>query len=376
MRRIFAISSHIVSSLGLTVTEHWRAAMQGVTGIKEHIDATYYKDAFWASTLTPAQWQYLNAATRAKTVLSPFEAMAIFSAREALRECATSINLEETVLILSTTKGNIEWLGSVPDQRVQLHTSVEIIKKELGVKNTPVVISHACTSGVIGLLHGARLLQAGKYRNAIVVGCDRFSSFVLSGFQSFQAVSNAPCKPFDAERNGINLGEAAATIILSATEENEPLAVLSGGSTSNDANHISGPSRTGIELALAINRAVKEAGITHRDIDIISAHGTATLYNDEMEAKAFALAGLSGTPLHSFKGYIGHTLGAAGVAESAMLLEAIRYQTIIPSAGFSQLAAGQTLNVSALPESASINHTLKTASGFGGCNAAMVWTKP
>jgi 3-oxoacyl-[acyl-carrier-protein] synthase-1 len=219
------------------------------------------------------------------------------------------------------------------------------------------------------------LLQAGKYQNAIVVGCDRFSRFVLSGFQSFQAISNAPCKPFDAERNGINLGEAAATIILSATGENEPLAILSGGSTSNDANHISGPSRTGIELALAISRAITEAGITNKDIDIISAHGTATLYNDEMEAKAFTLAGLNNTPLHSFKGYIGHTLGAAGVAESVMLLEAIRCQNIIPSAGFNQSASGQTLNVSTFPISANINYALKTASGFGGCNAAMVWAK-
>ena len=207
-----------------------------------------------------------------------------------------------------------------------------------------------------------------------MVGADRFTWFVLSGFQSFLATTDEPCRPFDAHRKGINLGEAAATIILSTMAE-EPYARLVSGSTSNDANHISGPSRTGEELSYAIKSAINLGGLKAADIDMISAHGTATLYNDEMESKAFGIAGVSDAPLHSFKGYVGHTLGAAGVVESAMIIESLRHQQLIPSLGFNELGVSQQLNVTTEPAPADLNYVLKTASGFGGCNAAAIWAR-
>ncbi len=121
---------------------------------------------------------------------------------------------------------------------------------------------------------------------------DLISSFIYSGFQSFQAISPNPCRPFDADRDGISLGEAAATVILSANKTPGSI-LLGGGSVSNDANHISGPSRTGEELFLAISSALKQSGTSNDEIDFISAHGTATRYNDEMEAKAFHLASMA-----------------------------------------------------------------------------------
>jgi len=108
---------------------------------------------------------------------------------------------------------------------------------------------------------------------------------------------------------------------------------------------------------------------------MISAHGTATLYNDEMESKAFGLMGLDTVPTHSFKGYLGHTLGAAGVVESAMIIESLKRQQLIPSAGFSESGVSQALNITTAPEAATIDYVLKTASGFGGCNAAAIWGK-
>src|SRR5690606_8967191 len=125
--------------------------------------------------------------------------------------------------------------------------------------------------------------QSGRYDHAVIAGADVITQFVLSGFQSFHAVSDQPCKPFDAKRNGITLGEAAATIILSVEKRGAKEGIqLAGGAISNDANHISGPSRTGEELHQAIEAAVWEAGIHKNTIDFISAHGTATVYNDEM----------------------------------------------------------------------------------------------
>lgn len=328
-----------------------------------------------ASKLDPTQWQVIQQQTQSSESLSPFEQLAAYSVKQALGAQDENIDLQQTVFILSTTKGNIELLGQVPDERLLLHYSAKKIAHHAGISAKPVVISNACVSGVIALQYGLRLLQAGRYKHAIVTGCDRFSRFVLSGFQSFQAVSDEPCRPFDAARKGITLGEAAATIILSVNKTENALGQLLGGATSNDANHISGPSRTGEELAIAISRACNESKISPAQIDAISAHGTATLFNDEMEAKAFDLAGVLHSPVHSFKGYTGHTLGAAGVLESAILLESLRHQTLIPSAGFETLGVPKAINVTKTLQPARINYALKTASGFGGCNAAAIWGK-
>ncbi|HXS37340.1 MAG TPA: beta-ketoacyl synthase N-terminal-like domain-containing protein [Flavipsychrobacter sp.] len=373
-KSVYAIASNIVSSLGMDIAAHWQAVAMEKIGIKKFEDISLSNTPFQASKIGVAEWQYIDAHTKISQTLFPFEQLALFSARQALQDCE-ELNLSDTVLILSTTKGNIELLGQIPDERLLLHASAHIIAKELGISSKQIVISHACVSGIVALLYGLRLLQAGRYKHAIVIGCDRFSRFVLSGFQSFQAISETPCKPFDKNRSGISLGEAAATIILSSSSFENSLAEIISGSTSNDANHISGPSRTGEELALAIKRALGEANLSSAEIDMISAHGTATAYNDEMEAKAFDILGLNKKPIHSFKGYVGHTLGAAGVVESAMVIESLKHQQLIPSAGFQKMGVSVPLNISTSMSAANIKYALKTASGFGGSNAAVIWKR-
>ncbi len=354
---------------------HWRAVAAGHTGIKRYEDSSLSNAPFMAAKLDSSQWQAIQEQTISAVALSPFEQMAAYSAKNALLSLKDPIDLAQTAFILSTTKGNIELLGNVPDNQIALHHSAKQIAAYIGIPGKPFTISHACVSGIVALQYGLRLIRAGRYRHVIVTGCDRFSRFVLNGFQSFQAISDEPCRPFDAARKGINLGEAAATIILSADKTKTALGQLMGGATSNDANHISGPSRTGEELAMAIAAAITEAGIAPSQIDMVSAHGTATPYNDEMEAKAFDIAGLLHCPVHSFKGYIGHTLGAAGVMESAMVLESLRHQTLIPSAGFETLGVPKPITVGTKFETAGIQYALKTASGFGGCNATLVWKR-
>ena len=147
---------------------------------------------------------------------------------------------------------------------------------------------------------------------------------------------------------------------------------VKGGSLSNDANHISGPSRTGEELAYAINKSLDDAGIDGGDIDFISAHGTGTVYNDEMEANALRIAGLMGAPLNSLKGYYGHTLGAAGLIESIISMESLREGMVLGTPGFEQAPESHQVNVSADHRQIGARNFLKTASGFGGCNAAVV----
>lgn len=354
---------------------HWQAVQAGRTGIRRYEDSSLSNTPFMASKLDPAQWQAIQAQTASATPLTAFEQLAAFSAKKALADLDDEIDLKHTVLILSTTKGNIELLGKVPDEQLLLHHSANRIADHIGITNRPVVISIACVSGIVALQYGMRLLQSGRYKHAIVTGADRFSKFVLSGFQSFQAISDEPCRPFDAARKGITLGEAAATIILSINKTEGATGELVSGATSNDANHISGPSRTGEELAMAISRALTEAKIKPTQTGMISAHGTATLFNDEMESKAFDLSGVLNSPVHSFKGYVGHTLGAAGVLESVMTLEGLRHQALIPSAGYEHLGVPKAINVTRTLQHASYDYALKTASGFGGCNATIIWKR-
>ena len=184
-----------------------------------------------------------------------------------------------------------------------------------------------------------------------------------------------PCRPFDAARDGINLGEGAGTVILTSNKAYSSGVKAAGGSVSNDANHISGPSRTGEELYIAIRKALQASAITANKIGFISAHGTATLFNDEMEAKAISLAGMQDIPVNSLKGYYGHTLGAAGLIESIISMQSLKENLLIPTKGFENTGVSQPVNVCSSLYKSLAQHFLKTASGFGGCNAAMVFSK-
>ena len=372
---VYAVATHAVSALGPDTAAHWRAVSGMQSGIRHYEDAALSDLPFQASMPDAACWQLVHTHTRTGDPLTPFEQLACYSARQAMQEAGMDRPGADTAFILSTTKGNIELLGQGSDRRLLLPHSAAAIAKALGIGTKPLVVSQACVSGVVALLYGLRLVQSGRYRHVIVTGCDRFSRFVLSGFRSFHAIADAPCRPFDAARKGITLGEAAATIILSADPGDTPQGVLVAGATSNDANHISGPSRTGDELAMAIARTLQQAGIPPQDVGMVSAHGTATLYNDEMEARAFDTAGLAATPLHSLKGYVGHTLGAAGVLESVLALEGLRHRQLIPSAGYEHNGVSKPLHITRSMQPADIRYVLKTASGFGGCNAALVWRR-
>jgi 3-oxoacyl-[acyl-carrier-protein] synthase-1 len=306
-----------------------------------------------------------------------FEQLLISSIKEALTGCNIDPKDKRALLIISTTKGNISLLENSdynPElkKRIALPASAHIVAEYFGFVNQPVVISNACISGIMAIITGKRLIQSGQYDHVVVAGADVISKFVLSGFQAFQAVSPQPCRPFDANRNGITLGEGAATVILSKISASNIKVI--GGSVSNDANHLSAPSRTGEELAQAIKNTLDEGGAIAADVNFISAHGTATVYNDEMEAKAITLAGLQKVPLNSLKGHCGHTLGAAGLIESVVSMQSIREGVLIPTLGYSQQGTTDSLNIYKGNLPGNYHNCLKIASGFGGCNAAVLFT--
>ena len=377
MTDIFINSDNILSPIGLTTAENFGQLKQNVSGIKLHDDTRMSEQPFQAALFADDNF-FSNKDSQ--NTFTRFEKMLIASISNALAKSNIPVAGKKTVLIISSTKGNISLLETEAaseklNKRISLNTSAKLVAAHFGFTNQPVIISNACISGLLALLTGMRLIQSGQYHHAVVAGADVISKFVLSGFQSFQAISALPCKPFDASRDGINLGEGAATIILTADKNHSSGIKLTGGSVSNDANHISGPSRTGEELYLAISSAMQAAGLNADDIDFISAHGTATLFNDEMEAKAITLAGLQLAPVNSLKGYYGHTLGAAGLIESIISIQSLKENLVIPTRGFENMGVTQPVNICTSLFETSLQHCLKTASGFGGCNAAMIFSK-
>jgi len=266
--------------------------------------------------------------------------------------------------------------SSFSKNRIYLNELGNIIKDFFGFQLEPIVISNACISGGLALAVAKRFISAGKFDQAIVVGGDLVSEFVLSGFNSFQAISPEPCRPFSKNRKGISLGEAAVAVLLSSKKpENPNIISLIGEASANDANHISGPSRTGEGLYKSIQNALKEAQVSAKEIDYLSAHGTATAYNDEMEAVAFNRSGFENVPTNSFKGYYGHTLGASALLECILTKHSLLNNELYTSLNFDGIGVSKPLNIIGVFEKKELRFAVKTASGFGGCNIALVLKK-
>jgi len=281
----------------------------------------------------------------------------------------------DVFLIISTTKGNIDFIQDIvtgkKNNSFLLSSFAANIQSHFGFVHTPLVVSNACISGTQAVLFGQRLIQSGKYRQIIVAGGDLAGSFTLSGFESFKALSSKPCRPFDKDRDGISIGDGAGAILLDAASEGKKCIAVSGGRTTNDANHISGPSRTGEELAECIRFAMSTIPEYAGKPAVIQAHGTGTIYNDEMESKAYKTAGADTCFVNSYKGYFGHTLGAAGIIETAILWKCMQTNTVLKTLGFSADGTPVPLNIARETISLIYTACLKTAAGFAGTNVCI-----
>ena len=365
---IFITASSLVTPLGIGAEENFRQLVQGHSGVQ-----LLYDPLLFPAILPLARFDedFINKSKQVFKTTTRFDSVLLACINELQQQTKLDLSSPDVIILLSTTKGNVELLqDGLQDEKLFLSYSARLIQQKLKNSNTPIVVSNACISGLSAMIIAKRLLTKRTYKHAVIVGCDVLTTFVISGFASFHAISAERCKPFDKNRTGINLGEAAAAIILS--NELESQISVHGGYISNDANHISGPSKTGEELSFCINQSLKDAGLSADDIGFISAHGTATDYNDEMESKAFSLAGLHYSPVFSLKAMYGHTLGASGILETIISAECLKRQLILPSVGYSEKGVSGDISISEELQQSELHSCLKTASGFGGCNAAII----
>lgn len=369
MKKVWVIADNIYSPLSNSTQGNFEAVASQKLSIQAYQIPTIFENEFYASLFK--EEKKIAGFTR-------LESYCVASVARALSSLVQAVEKDKTIFILSSTKGNIELIenDNYSQNEISLYRSAEKITRHFGIKNKPIVISNACISGVLAINMAQQLLAHQKYEYAIVCGADMLSKFVISGFHALGAASIEICKPFDRDRKGINLGECAATIVLSSNKNKTTFnraVLVQKGFSSNDANHISGPSRTGAELADAIQKTMQRNQIENNQISFINAHGTGTRFNDEMESKAFKLCGIETVPTNSFKANLGHTLGAAGVVESILSYHSLLEEKILPSKNFYHQGTENAVNINMQCVSSHKNIALKTASGFGGCNAVVAF---
>lgn len=373
----YVLADNIISPLGKSSLENYLSVKAGKSKLRAYEPGSMgMQDGFCASLL-PVAIDNQGEDTK----LDHFEQLVMASARKAVAESGIHVDNPRVVFVLSTTKGAIEELGHKGDEDIYLGATARKIASVLGFHTEPIVVCNACISGLAALILASRLIDEGTYDEAVVCGADSPRRFIISGFQSLKALSSVPCHPFDMDRFGLNLGEAAATIVLGKDVSTTDKAKghqqehwqMGRGYIRNDAFHISAPSKTSEGLYACLTETLR--GISPEALGLVNAHGTATLFNDQMESVAIQRAGLSDVPTNALKGYFGHTLGAAGILETILCMKALDDHIIIGTRGFEELGVSGKVNISASHRTTDKHSFIKMLSGFGGCNATMLITK-
>lgn len=304
---------------------------------------------------------------------------ALLATEEALEEAGRP-DVASMGVVLATTKGDMSGIcgeGAGLGSPIRLGA---LVSEAFGFGLPPTGLSCACASGVVGIASAARRIALGECDRLVVVAADAVNEFILRGFGGLGALDPGPCRPFDADRRGVSLGDGAGAVVLTAHERESIGIRVSGYGGANDACHVTGPDYDGRGVSLAARRAISHAGLTLQDIDALHLHATGTRANDRSEAiglgDLWAEVAPSTPPAFGSKGQTGHTLGAAGVVESLLAIAALERAQVPGNHGLTTTDCDGRLDVTAerreLPRA---KHALKVASGFGGVQGAMVFSR-
>ncbi|RDK88743.1 beta-ketoacyl-[acyl-carrier-protein] synthase family protein [Marinirhabdus gelatinilytica] len=387
----------IISAIGNNVAENYDALIQEKKGISRisKID-TIHKDAIMVGEIDTTNEQFFKQLNLPED--NNYGRSALLGVAAA-KEAVAHANIKDIVkystgLISATSVGGMDmteqyYYKYLEDESLQKYIeghhagdSTQKIAQELGIEKSLVTtISTACSSAANAILMGARLIKSGKLDRVVVGGTDCLSKFTINGFKTLMILSDTYNTPFDENRKGLNLGEAAAYLVLESdavvkAENKKVLAYVKGYGNANDAFHQTASSENGDGATLAMEKALKVAGMEPRDIDYVNAHGTATGNNDLSEGRA--LIRVFGEDLPEFsstKAYTGHTLAAAGAIEAVYSVLALQHNIIFPNLNFNSQMKEFHITPQTQLKQKELHTVLSNSLGFGGNCSTLIFSK-
>lgn len=387
----------IISSIGNNVEENYRSLIEGKIGISRISKInTIHKDSIMVGEIDltnkelEQQIGLLPNNNYSRTAL-----LGVIAAKQALKNAGISnINTYKTGFISATSVGGMDmteayYYDYFEDKATQKYIdghhggdSTQKIAEQLGVEKSFVTtISTACSSAANAIMLGARLIKSGQLERVIVGGTDCLSKFTINGFKTLMILSDTYNSPFDDNRKGLNLGEAAAFLVMESDEvvqaENKPvLAYVKGYGNANDAFHQTASSENGDGATLAMQKALKVAELSPNDIDYINAHGTATGNNDLSEGRAILRVFGNHVPaFSSTKANTGHTLAAAGAIEAVYSILALQNNVIYPNLNFKTQMKEFNITPQLELKEKELQTVMSNSFGFGGNCSTIIFSK-
>jgi 3-oxoacyl-[acyl-carrier-protein] synthase-1 len=364
-------------------------------GRLRYIDSTLLDELMVGEVHHPPEELFTLAGLEPAEGFSRNALLGIIAAREAYRHAGLSLHPELTTgLISATTVGGMDRCElyyadflSNDTRNIYIDSydcadSTEKIAKLLGIKDFVTTISTACSSAANSIMLGARMIRAGKLERVLAGGCESLTKFHLNGFNALKILDKNPCKPFDRNRAGINLGEGAAYLVLESEESlditgNTPICELAGWGNACEAFHQTASAPDGIGAYLAMKKALDMSGLPPGSIDYINAHGTGTDNNDLSEGRAIErLFGERIPAVSSTKPFTGHTTSAAGSTEAILSIFCLQRQVIWPNLNFSEQMEELSFSpVQKLMTDVKVNAVMSNSFGFGGNDTSLIFQK-
>ena len=387
--RIAVTGMGVVSPIGCGLRPYWSALINGTSGISQiERFSTHGMRVSRGGEVKELDDSFCSGRPLPKCRASQF---LVFAASEALRMAKWDDSLtpdSRLGVVVGTALGGIEWAERLIERPQDLHALVAAnydgptrqLASWVSARGPAMTISTACASGASSLGVAADLLRAGAATAVLAGGVDILCRFVLTGFNRLRALTRNEVRPFDLRRNGLLLGEGAGIVLMERESMARrrgviPAGFLLGHASCADGMHIIAPDAAGRGLETAIRLAMQSAGVTPKDIDFISAHGTGTPVNDRVETLVFKKvlgARAYDIPINSIKAHVGHTMGAAGTLEAIMCFLASQYGRLPATLNYAVPDPICDLDYVPAPRRHESRIILKTAVGFAGSNACLV----
>jgi len=391
LQRVFITGIGVISAIGRTVAASHLALKKGLGGISRKIPFDSLYSTFPAGIAPMSDAGLKEALGVTSTATTRTGLLGLHALSEAVKDAGLreeDLSSAATALIAGTTVGGMtgadDLYRDVTEHRAASPflssydcASVTLFLREYyGMQGIVDTINTACSSSANALIYGARLIRNGFAQTVIAGGMDGLSRFTLNGFGALHILSPEICAPFDAHRQGLNLGEGAAFLVLEGEDSlprgKKVYAELTGFHNSSDAYHPTSLSPQGEGPFLAMQGALSSAGLHPAEIDLINAHGTGTENNDEVESRAMLRVFERVPPFVSTKSYTGHTLGAAAAVEAVFSLLSLEHQELYPGLQFAEPIPESGLRPVTVYQRAEIRHVMSNSFGFGGSCASLI----